>query len=261
MADLAIRQIELLKESADLGRGPVEALQEIALGQLRNYRFGPDRQDYFWVHDTTGKVLMHPTMPRIVGGSLHESPGPDSTYPVAEMTRIALRDGEGFVRYAWQYLDDTSRVEEKISHVRLFKPWGWVIGNGAYLTDVQEEVEAITSLLWKMALGVSLLILVIVAYTARYNYVIESKRLQAEHKREQVVRELQEALENVKTLKGLLPICSRCKKVRDDSGYWQNVEAYISDVTDTEFSHGLCPDCHEDSLEELRRMGIKPNRT
>ena len=59
------------------------------------------------------------------------------------------------------------------------------------------------------------------------------------------VRELEEALARVKTLQGLLPICSYCKRVRNDGDYWQQVESYVSDHSDARFSHGICPDCYE----------------
>ncbi|HEV3083068.1 MAG TPA: response regulator [Gemmataceae bacterium] len=59
------------------------------------------------------------------------------------------------------------------------------------------------------------------------------------------VDELENALARVKQLHGLLPICSYCKKIRDDQNYWQQVEAYISSHTDAQFSHGVCPDCYE----------------
>src|SRR6185503_10306114 len=55
--------------------------------------------------------------------------------------------------------------------------------------------------------------------------------------------ELQAALAKVKILSGLLPICASCKKIRDDGGYWQQVEVYISEHSEAEFTHGLCPDC------------------
>ncbi len=61
--------------------------------------------------------------------------------------------------------------------------------------------------------------------------------------RERLIRELQRALADVKTLSGLLPICANCKKIRDDSGYWTQVESYLSKRTDVFFSHGICPDC------------------
>ncbi|MFQ5627515.1 MAG: PleD family two-component system response regulator [bacterium] len=59
------------------------------------------------------------------------------------------------------------------------------------------------------------------------------------------VNELEEALSRVKQLQGLLPICSYCKKIRDDKNYWFQVEAYISQYTDAQFSHSICPDCYE----------------
>lgn len=61
--------------------------------------------------------------------------------------------------------------------------------------------------------------------------------------RELVEKKLLEALANVKELKGLLPICSSCKKIRTDDGYWLQIETYIKEQTGTEFSHGICPDC------------------
>ncbi|MBC8277842.1 MAG: DUF3365 domain-containing protein [FCB group bacterium] len=73
----------------------------------------------------------------------------------------------------------------------------------------------------------------------------ETARVEAETKREKVISELQEALRQIKTLKGLIPICASCKKIRDDKGFWSNVEVYIRDRTDAEFSHGICPDCAE----------------
>lgn len=58
-----------------------------------------------------------------------------------------------------------------------------------------------------------------------------------------LVRQLQDALANIKTLRGLLPICASCKKIRDDHGYWNQLETYIGAHSDAEFTHGLCPEC------------------
>ena len=62
------------------------------------------------------------------------------------------------------------------------------------------------------------------------------------------VRELEAALSNVRRLRGLLPICSYCKKVRRDSNYWQQIERYIADHSEAEFTHGICPECYEKAL-------------
>lgn len=64
--------------------------------------------------------------------------------------------------------------------------------------------------------------------------------------------ELREALENVRALSGLLPICSKCKKIRDDQGYWKHVETYISLHSDVLFSHGYCPECATKAMDDLK---------
>lgn len=68
-------------------------------------------------------------------------------------------------------------------------------------------------------------------------------RRRAEQERERLIGELQAAIARIRTLDGLIPICAGCKKIRDDSGYWQEVEAYIEARSEAEFSHGLCPEC------------------
>lgn len=68
----------------------------------------------------------------------------------------------------------------------------------------------------------------------------------AEQEREQLIIELKEAIAQVRTLSGLLPMCAKCKKVRDDSGYWNQLETYISKHTDADVSHGLCPECMDE---------------
>ena len=56
---------------------------------------------------------------------------------------------------------------------------------------------------------------------------------------------MKKALDDIKTLKGIVPICSHCKKIRDDKGYWNQIEVYIQDHSEAEFSHGMCPECSD----------------
>ena len=79
--------------------------------------------------------------------------------------------------------------------------------------------------------------------------VTERKLL--EKRREQLIVELQEALSKVKRLRGLLPICASCKRIRDDKGYWQQIETFIHEHSEAEFSHGLCPECMEKLYPEF----------
>jgi len=64
-------------------------------------------------------------------------------------------------------------------------------------------------------------------------------------------RQLKQALDEVRTLRGIMPICAYCKKIRDDEGYWNQVEKYVSDHTDAKFSHGICPTCFEREMKGI----------
>ncbi len=80
-----------------------------------------------------------------------------------------------------------------------------------------------------------------------------TRRKEAEIEREKLITDLQDALAKIKTLKGLLPICAWCKKVRDDNGYWKQVEQYIQEHSEAEFTHGMCPDCQSKMEKELHK--------
>jgi PAS domain S-box-containing protein len=87
-------------------------------------------------------------------------------------------------------------------------------------------------------------------------HVVESflditARKKAEEEQERLIGELQHALAEVRRLSGLLPICASCKKIRDDQGYWQQIEAYIQDHSEAEFSHSVCPECAKKLYPDL----------
>ncbi len=88
--------------------------------------------------------------------------------------------------------------------------------------------------------------------------VLKRRSERAVAEREATIVELKTALTEIKTLRGFLPICYMCKKVRDDAGYWHQVEIYIEEHSDVEFSHGLCPECGAIRREEILKYKNKP---
>lgn len=84
-----------------------------------------------------------------------------------------------------------------------------------------------------------------------------TERKLEEKKREALIAELKNALSQVRQLSGMLPICASCKKIRDDKGYWNQIEKYITEHTEALFSHGLCPDCAKKAYEDIERWGKK----
>ena len=81
-----------------------------------------------------------------------------------------------------------------------------------------------------------------------------AERKRAEEERERVISRLQQALAHVKKLSGLLPICASCKKIRDDRGYWLQVEEYIRDHSEAQFSHGICPESRRNFILTFSRQ-------
>jgi PAS domain S-box-containing protein len=91
------------------------------------------------------------------------------------------------------------------------------------------------------------------------SFVDVTARKQAEEERERLVERLQQALENIKTLRGLIPICAWCKSVRDDKGFWHKVEEYLREHSGAQFTHGLCPDCKEKLHSEIQQRLKEPD--
>jgi hypothetical protein len=86
--------------------------------------------------------------------------------------------------------------------------------------------------------------------------ISERKRIEAE--KENLIHQLKELLDSIKTLKGLIPICASCKKIRNDQGYWQQVDDYIAQHSEVEFSHGICPDCVRKLYPEISTVKKTP---
>lgn len=80
-----------------------------------------------------------------------------------------------------------------------------------------------------------------------------TNRKQMDEEREELIKSLKKALDEIKTLRGIIPICSYCKKIRDDKGAWDIIEKYICKHSDAEFSHGICPNCYKKQVENMNK--------
>lgn len=404
------------KKEANAALSRSEA-QRLAAEQVRALRYGADDKDYFWINDQQSIMLMHPYRQDLEGKDLSNFADPNGKRLFLAFSDVVRQQGEGYVDYMWQRLDDSSTIVPKLSYVKGFPPWGWIIGTGIYLEDVNQEIATLT----QKAVALSFLIVALVVGLATFlaakalraarlrrqaeddllahqaqleglvaertmalttsneqlqreveerrqaeallkeqhgflNTIIESlpypfyvvnvkdytielsnslaarerkaqgatcfvlshgrstpcdatadytcpmqevkrdgmpvfvehahvdadgneefvevhaspvfnaqgeivqiieyaiditPRKRIEKERERLIVELRDALENIKTLRGIVPICSVCKKVRDDQGYWSQVERYISQHSQAEFSHTYCPKCLKEHYPEM----------
>lgn len=136
------------------GEMSVEQAQKNALEQIARMRF--DGNNYFWVNDLDARMIMHPLKPQLNGKPMAGFRDPAGKQLFSEMAKVAKQDGAGFVDYMWNKPGKAEPVD-KSSFVQLYKEWGWVLGAGVYLDDVQEEMDAF---FWATFIGVGLLILV-----------------------------------------------------------------------------------------------------
>jgi len=118
--------------------------------------------------------------------------------------------------------------------------------SGNEIAAVQAMKSGASDYLVKDPDGVYLDLLPAVVLQVLHQRDMERERREHEEERERLIAELQDALANVKTLRGMLPICAGCKKIRDDEGYWSQIESYLHRHSEAEFSHGLCPGCAEE---------------
>ena len=116
-----------------------EAAQKQALSAVRGLRY--DQSDYFWINDLTPVMVMHPTNPKLEGQNLSAIRDPNGYALFNEMVAIAKAKGAGMINYLWPKPGAEAPVG-KTSYVKLFEPWGWIIGSGVYIDDVQTEFQS-----------------------------------------------------------------------------------------------------------------------
>jgi len=164
-----------------------------AINQIKSLRYGEELKDYFWVTDLHPIMLTHPYRPDLNGKDLSEVYDSHNKKLFVEMVRVVNENGEGYVDYMWQWKDDSTKIVPKLSHVKKFEPWGWVIGTGIYIEDVKEEIAQLEQRIITISVLVTVLSSVFLFYTAYQNFTSERKRRFAE-------AELSESRESYKML-------------------------------------------------------------
>jgi methyl-accepting chemotaxis protein len=139
-----------LKDANSLNSGNVlskDVMDVLILEQQENIadfigalRYGPENKDYFWINDIHPRMVMHPYKPELNGKDLSESKDPNGKRLFVEFVKVCLEKGEGFVDYYWpKYGAD--KPQPKLSFVKLFKEWGWIVGTGMYIDGIEGVVN------------------------------------------------------------------------------------------------------------------------
>jgi PAS domain S-box-containing protein len=158
------------------GHMPIEEAQEAAMTEIEALRYGPQEKDYFWITDLAPKMIMHPYVHELMGQSLRDFADPDGVKLFREAVDIAKQEGEGFINYKWQLRDDSTQIAPKLSFVKLFTPWKWVVSTGIYIDDVHKELSALRNRLLLILTGITLIIALIIFFITYQSLEIENRR-------------------------------------------------------------------------------------
>ena len=115
--------------------------QEDAKKAIAQLRYGAKGNDYFWINDMAPRMIMHPIKPELDGQDLSDTRDPDGKPLFVAFVDVCRAKGEGFVDYMWP-MPGRDEPVPKLSYVKLFKPWGWIVGTGIYLDDVDQAVAS-----------------------------------------------------------------------------------------------------------------------
>lgn len=159
----------------------IKEAQEKALEDIQYLRYGKEKKDYFWVTDTTPLMLMHPYRQDLNNKDISDYSDPNGKKLFIEAVQIVKKSKEGYIEYMWQWKDDPSRIVPKMSYVKGFEPWGWIVGTGIYLDDVASEINALTGRLIKISLTIIFVIAILLVFIMQQSLKIENFRQQMEN--------------------------------------------------------------------------------
>ncbi|MFH1061085.1 MAG: cache domain-containing protein [Pseudomonadota bacterium] len=161
------------------GKLTLAQAQQQARELLRGQRYGQDLKDYFWINDLHPRMIMHPYRPDLEGADISTYSDPEGKRIFVEFVEVAKAQGQGYVGYMWQWMDDPRRIVPKISYVQLFQPWGWIVGTGIYVEDVAAEITAMMSKLTAVSLTILVTIFLLSLYIIKHGLDTEARRQQA----------------------------------------------------------------------------------
>jgi PAS domain S-box-containing protein len=158
----------------------VEQAQKEAVLIIADMRYGEDFKDYFWITDTFPRMIMHPYRPQMNGTDLTNYRDPRGKNFFVDIVNVVKANGDGYVDYKWQWKDDSLTVVPKLSYVKAFEPWGWIVGTGIYIEDVNRQISNLTRKVVWISVFITILIGAVIIYLARRNYVAEIERQNAQ---------------------------------------------------------------------------------
>ncbi|MFN2353458.1 MAG: cache domain-containing protein, partial [Desulfopila sp.] len=153
-----------------------EEAQRRALAVVEEIRYGVDNRDYFWINDTTPRLIMHPYSKELVGRDLSNFEDAQGKKIFLEIKKTVEKQDSGFIDYSWNKKYSRKMTVPKLSFVQRFAPWDWVIGTGVFLDDVERKTAAISKRLSRLGFAAVAILALLLMYVGRQSYLSEKQR-------------------------------------------------------------------------------------
>ena len=182
-----------LEEDGEISDSTARDQASEAISKLR---YGEQLKDYFWITDRHPTMIVHPYRSDLNGKDLTDFHDSKGKTVFVEFVKAVETTGESFVDYMWQWNDDSTKIVPKLSYVRLYEPWDWIIGTGIYIEDVRLEIRRIETLALIVSGIIAMIIILLLILISRQSHRIETERSRAEdelRKSKELYRTLAEA--------------------------------------------------------------------
>jgi len=178
ITEAATSVLKYFHEENIRGRLALKEAQTQSIKIIKQMRYGPEGKDYLWINDYHPNMIMHPYRADLDGKDISGFADPNGKHLFVEMAQVCKNNSEGYVDYVWQWKDDKTKLVPKISFVKAFGPWQWIVGTGIYIEDVREEIWSIKVMVAGISVGlyiisIFLLIMFAKSITSPLSKVVE----------------------------------------------------------------------------------------
>ncbi|WP_035237288.1 DUF294 nucleotidyltransferase-like domain-containing protein [Desulfobacter vibrioformis] len=166
-------------EEYKAGRMTLDQAKVLAAEEVDRMRYGNDHKNYFWITTTDPVMINHPYRSDLNGKNLIDFSDKHGNKLFADAANLIKEKGEGIIQYYWKRKEDAPREVPKLSYVKAYQEWNWIIGTGIYLDDVRLEIKALRNRLLRISILIIGIIIVILIYVIKQTRIIEEKRKDA----------------------------------------------------------------------------------
>ena len=234
-----------------------EEAKERVLSRIRSIRYGTGNKDYFWVNNMDFKLVMHPYRPDMEGLDLYDYMDSKGNHLFVDFVNIAKDNGAGFSTYWWQLHEDQNKIVPKISYIKYFEPWKWVIGTGVYIENLNEALHKIAAKLVFVTSVIFVIVLILSVIININSLIIQQRQLDSQKQLEESELRFRQIVEKspfpMFLINNDFKIDYINPKFEEIFGYCASEINTIDDFLTTCFAHTT-------SIEEAKRFWMEKNR-